>query len=740
VKRREESERSGGRAGSLFEERAFRVLQALVFAFPFAMLAVAPVAPGYTVVARTAYVLLLAAVALALFPIARWFRAIAGKGILFAFLFWVSVSVFFSPLPATALLGDFWRFESLIFWFALAIAVVVSWAFFSREAEALGRFAHVAVTIGGLLAAVYFALSVVPQAYVKGPLSTLQSYAGAGNPDYAGMMCAVLLPLAVWRARAAAGAAAAFPAAALALALLASRSLGSFIAAIAGLALYSVLAALEGENDRSRHDRRARPYRTTRFLFPVAAVLGAAIALICLIWVLPWGPARELKAKMIALTSASGSAGARLVIYQGTMVMGLDRPLVGFGPGTFTYLFPRYEPEELLAFEPGVPITDRVHNDTLQQAVATGFVGVALWLWFFVYLAARAISALRNGGAPPGVAAAAASIAAFFVNSQFMFLLSEDALIVAALAGFILALPRETAFTLSRSTAPAAETHARSTRPRPRYAPLSPVFEKNERGSRFAQRALAAICATLAVAMIVGHISYGLAERAYYSGSFDVARSRVAISSDALFWLPEPVVLAGSIEFDAALATRDRNALARAEAFFRAAIARNRYERSSYFALGKLLLERAYSGEIGFDEARAVYRKSLLISPHFDLPYLMLAKIAGRKGDLATARRYIDRALELDPTRAESIRVKGLVEFLLGDTKGGLADLAKAYENDAGYISAMTLATAYLRAGEREHALAYFKKALSHTQNDEVARIIADLEAGRPVSPPEFIW
>jgi tetratricopeptide (TPR) repeat protein len=102
--------------------------------------------------------------------------------------------------------------------------------------------------------------------------------------------------------------------------------------------------------------------------------------------------------------------------------MAAERPLLGFGPGSFSIEYPRFRPAEAMklegarastAFYPELPL--------LGVVVELGVVGAVLWLWLFgaaLWTGVRGASALRRAGAMPesvyaaGFAAAAAGVLA----------------------------------------------------------------------------------------------------------------------------------------------------------------------------------------------------------------------------------------------------------------------------------------------------------------------------------------
>lgn len=96
-----------------------------------------------------------------------------------------------------------------------------------------------------------------------------------------------------------------------------------------------------------------------------------------------------------------------------------DKPLTGFGPGSFSVHYPRYRPEAVIRMENSHnSMTQFPELPVLGAAIELGLVGALLWLWLFgaaLWTGLRGASALRRAGALPesayaaGLTAAAAS-------------------------------------------------------------------------------------------------------------------------------------------------------------------------------------------------------------------------------------------------------------------------------------------------------------------------------------------
>ena len=78
----------------------------------------------------------------------------------------------------------------------------------------------------------------------------------------------------------------------------------------------------------------------------------------------------------------SGSARQRVLIWRGAVEAVAERPLLGWGPGSFRNGFARHEPAELVVIGGHLGAADDAHDWPLQLAVGTGVVGALLALAF----------------------------------------------------------------------------------------------------------------------------------------------------------------------------------------------------------------------------------------------------------------------------------------------------------------------------------------------------------------------
>jgi tetratricopeptide (TPR) repeat protein len=152
--------------------------------------------------------------------------------------------------------------------------------------------------------------------------------------------------------------------------------------------------------------RTGPAFKSAGLALVAAAVVGVAAALIP-------PPAGDSRSEATERRRLAVAAEARMIA---------ERPLAGFGPGSFSLHYPRFRSAEGVkadgargraVFYPELPV--------LGVAVELGVLGAGLWLWLFgaaLWAGARGAAALRRAGALPesvyaaGFAAAAAGVLA----------------------------------------------------------------------------------------------------------------------------------------------------------------------------------------------------------------------------------------------------------------------------------------------------------------------------------------
>jgi O-antigen ligase len=122
------------------------------------------------------------------------------------------------------------------------------------------------------------------------------------------------------------------------------------------------------------------------------AVAAGAFAIV-LVSLLGWLGGKELTSRVSSISSETRtelSGGMRLSIDRDAFGMFRDKPVLGWGLGTFPVVYPQYRSFYTNFF------VNEAHNDYLQLLCEMGFLGVGTMVWFLIVLYRRAIPKIGN--------------------------------------------------------------------------------------------------------------------------------------------------------------------------------------------------------------------------------------------------------------------------------------------------------------------------------------------------------
>ncbi len=201
-------------------------------------------------------------------------------------------------------------------------------------------------------------------------------------------------------------------------------SKGALLAWLAGTALFSLLAVRQQLPTFGQQGR----WMTALLLGTMVLVFLAALAL----------PPLRTRFETL-LTAQAHSWMFRLFVWQATLRGMAERPLTGFGAGTFEWVYPQFT---------SVGFTRHAHNGFLQLGIESGFIGLGLLLLFFVSLFVegardkghRAWSAGKSAGSWVRIGSLAA-IFAFCCHNlmETAWMTSANLLSLAAICGLAIA-------------------------------------------------------------------------------------------------------------------------------------------------------------------------------------------------------------------------------------------------------------------------------------------------------------
>ncbi len=385
----------------------------------------------------------------------RWLRGLGSPAgaALAGWLGILTVSTLMSVNPLLSLVGEDYRYEGLLTWLAYGavVALVAGTLFSARRIRVFLAVLLTAATVMAVLGLLQrWGFTPVPEDALRVDLmkGMPRAWGTTGNPLALGAYLVLLLPVTVsLYAREARLGRRCLLAAATALmyaALVATVARAAWGALLFGLAVWAAATGL------SRLRAAAGPL----------ILLGILLAAITppVLYGGPVGHAGPAAGHV----PDPGGAVQRMFLWRTVAPQGLQRPVLGWGPETLAGIYPGYEDPQFKDVFPEARtqrlVVDRPHNDLLQQAVATGLLGLAVYAWFWFTLfrtgwwfarGDHERAALRPAaapGVPPGLAAGLlGGFAAYFAQLQFSFSYVSVAPVFWALVGTLLALVRRPA-------------------------------------------------------------------------------------------------------------------------------------------------------------------------------------------------------------------------------------------------------------------------------------------------------
>lgn len=493
-----------------------------------------------------------------------------------------------------------------------------------------------AVTVAATAVAAYVLLQTAGIDFVQWQEASgadVRYQAGSmGNSDFAGGLLGIAVPFAVVTAVRMQGRrrwVAAVATAVIVVGLVATRSRGGLAAALVGL---GVLAFLE----RRRIPRRVR----------LASLLGV-VAVVAVVALRP-GPVEQSG----LLRTASFEVRARE--WAGAVEVFLERPILGTGPDTFEFVFPKHRSREDGA-ELGLQIADKPHSILLEKASDTGMLGLATYL--AVLVAALRVARRR----PTETAVFVAGLGAYVAQGA----VSIDVPPL-ALLGWV---------TIAGIVAAAVPPPARPDKRTPRPA-----------------TGRIAVAAGVAAALVVGLVAIAAADLAAHDRQWKTAVSRNRVQPFYRFGAAFAAERQGAEAKDAGL---------RSAAFTEA---RRRYgevldmqPRSVFAMLGMARVETLARR---FPEADTWWKRAAAADPndwevHNSYGLMLNSWANANRGDRAIrgrAAEQLEAALRVKPDHVPALVNLAKIRAALGDASGAQAAAERALRLDPDNAEAKALA------------------------------------------------
>lgn len=366
----------------------------------------------------------------------------------------------------------------------------------------------------------------------------------------------------------------------------------------------------------------SRDKRSRRLLMGISF----GIIVLALLAILASGSLNLTSDRISAAISLSGSAAERLAIWESTLSLIKERPVLGWGIETFEDIFPRVEPVSLVRTKV-VAWVDRPHNQMLYIGSSMGIIGLLAYLWFLVTALSTGLRAVRESSreSVPLLAGIAGALIGYSLNELFLFSVVGATPIFWMLAG---ALQVRSSGTTTRK------------------------FDRWEAiGLKLIVIPLVIATSVLAGLFVIADIYYqrgndALAAnepvRAFYN--YETAVKINPWREWYAFALVDATNALSSVDED--LSWRKELAIS----YLEGAVERNPNNRDLYLALGDLYLPKASDGSASdYERSIKAYEESLKKSPLFIPARLKLAQLLLIEGDPEKALYHLNLVSEIQP-------------------------------------------------------------------------------------------
>ncbi|MFO7682157.1 MAG: O-antigen ligase family protein [Chloroflexota bacterium] len=404
----------------------------------------------------------------------------------------------------------------------------------------------------------------------------------------------------------------------------------------------------------------------------------------------------------------AGSTAARLSIWQGTVELIRQRPLLGYGADSLGLIFPRVYPPELVYFQGRDFFVDRAHNLLLDWAITAGLPGLLAFGLLLLLFVIVSVKALRRPLTPLRRALLAAILAAVLgnvANNLTSFDVTSTAMATWLLLGVGVALAASPPMQLEAVV---------GKRPFRQWA-ISGLLLLGV-GTAVWQLNGRSLLADIAGRSSQRHAQIG-----------DWEASVASAEQAAAYWPHEPahhLRLSQAYWQQAAAHPADAaNRLAQAETSL--LTARQLRPDDAVIWLQTAQFYESIAGQFGLDVhhlADMAYRQAAALSPNQAAIYTAWGQFHLERGDAETAAPLLRQAVILDGSYGEAYLYLGAAELALGRLEEALADYREAVrllpESSRAYAG---LAHCYWQMGRTLEAETAVAAALQHDPHNAQA-------------------
>lgn len=640
---------------------------------------------------------------------------------LLAFALVVLVGTIFSVNPEMSIFGQYRRYEGLPLILNCTFLFWLSFYYLRNEdliLRAMNAFALSALPVSLYGIAQYFGFEFLHVA--SQPFGGARSFSTLGNPVFLAAFLGMSLPLTGYAFIRSGGGPYRW--------LLGMAAISSFVCLLISYARSGWLGFLGALVFLAYEGRISfRPYRRQ-----ILALSAVALILI-LVGGLFMGALREVLSRtyerVVTLPTQTGM-GTRISIWQSTLEMIADRPVLGYGPEVFMEVFPPYRKMSFIRLEGEEAMPDRAHNDLLQVTANFGLVGLISYLWilFAFGLVARKVLRCARGSVFHGaVTALLAACIAYLVQIQFQPGMVGVTPLFWVLMGITVSCGR-----LVSARGP--------------WLKASLGLPQGS-FSRLAQGLLLGLA--LVGALFLSSYMYRIlrADIAMYRGAeFEsvgaldraIWEFRRAVELDPHHNLQR--LHRGAAYVKKAKLNQDRFWADKAISVYREAIARDELDADAHLNYGDALFYyETIWDENKLAEAEAIYKKALELNPYFATAHQHLGRLYLRKGEFEKSVFHEKRALFIDPENISAAFELGQAYRRLGECEKAIQTFEKTVELSyslskahPGLSSAFVadsyreMGAIYLEQGEADKAVECLEMTLEINPNDSEAKDMLD--------------
>jgi O-antigen ligase/Flp pilus assembly protein TadD len=331
--------------------------------------------------------------------------------LLLAFLGISAIATALSVSPLISVTGTYQRYNGLIL-----IADMILLCFLSASASLDLRKLFVSATVVGVILSLYgiaqhfgleFANWDISEATRKSALK-YRSFATLANPSFLGLQLAMILPLTmagILRAGKRLKLAWYLALGLIIICLIFTYSRAGWLGAIAGL------TAWIGLSYRKNTHLKALVLRWELLVVICSVIIGALLA--------SFGDRPSVLDRAVSIASQDDSSTqVRFKLWRGSLDMIAERPILGWGPGTFRYVFPRFAPDLMNELERQ---NVSAHNDFLDHLTQIGVLGSAVYLCLLVVIFVIFFRVFYVTDDRSSISALGASLLSYLIAVQFGF-------------------------------------------------------------------------------------------------------------------------------------------------------------------------------------------------------------------------------------------------------------------------------------------------------------------------------